>query len=570
MNEGDLFHSRYKLIKKIGEGGYSKVWLVEDTQSNLEMALKLYENYGSPSNGTDAFKEEFKLLYGLQHTNILCPKHYDTFEGSPYLLMTYCKKGSADNIVGKTDEIDAWKFLSEVASGMEYLHSKEIIHKDIKPHNVLISDDDQFLITDFGISYKGQSIENNIEKSIGTPAYSAPECFEKDKVTDKASDIWSLGATLFEILENKVPFGEEGGQNQKKETPITAIEKKYSKNLKDVVYQMLAYDPSQRPTAEELVELCKNKPRLTQKLDRNKKPPIVKTTDDQQGEKQEETDTKKETIIDDKDGQKKKKVLMTTIFVVMVVLIFTLGTCITLRKQKSKEVEKFPDIEMIFVEGGSFTMGCIEKHKNDCYHNETAHLVTVSSFYIGKYEITQAQWKVVMGNNPSYFKGDNHPVEKVSWNEVQEFIKQLNRLKGTKYRLPTEAEWEYAARGGKYSNNNFNYSGSNRVDLVAWIENNSNETTKPVGQKLPNQLEIYDMSGNVQEFCSDWFDQNYSFSSQNDPKGSSTGTNRVIRGGAWNSKARQARVTNRSSVAPNQNNANNIGFRLAVSIGDIE
>ena len=167
-----------------------------------------------------------------------------------------------------------------------------------------------------------------------------------------------------------------------------------------------------------------------------------------------------------------------------------------------------------------------------------------------------------MGNNPSYFKGDpNCPVEKVSWNDVQEYITKLNQLTGKSYRLPTEAEWEYAARGGAESKG-YKYSGSHTLSYVAWYEDNSNSKTHPVGTKNPNELGIYDMSGNVYEWCSDWYGA-YSSNSQTNPQGPSEGSNRVIRGGGWDSSARNCRVSIRSLDRADFRNYS-LGFRLVL------
>jgi formylglycine-generating enzyme required for sulfatase activity len=180
--------------------------------------------------------------------------------------------------------------------------------------------------------------------------------------------------------------------------------------------------------------------------------------------------------------------------------------------------QTIPDIEMVFVKGGTFTMGCTAEQGDDCFDNEEpAHKVTLSDFYIGKYEVTQAQWKAVTGNNPSKFNGcDNCPVEGVSWNDIQEFIKKLNAKTGLNYRLPTEAEWEYAARGGAQSRG-YKYSGSNSVDEVAWYYGNSGNETHPAGTKKANELGIYDMSGNVYEWCNDWYGA-YNSEAQTNPK----------------------------------------------------
>jgi formylglycine-generating enzyme required for sulfatase activity len=219
--------------------------------------------------------------------------------------------------------------------------------------------------------------------------------------------------------------------------------------------------------------------------------------------------------------------------------------------------------KMVFVRGGTFTMGCTSEQGDDCFDWERpAHSVTLSDYYIGKYEVTQAQWRAVMGNNPSYFKGDNLPVEYVHWDDVQEFITKLNSMTGKQYRLPTEAEWEYAARGGN-SSMGYKYSGSNAAGNVAWYEDNSNESTHVVGTKSPNELGIYDMSGNVFEWCSDWYGD-YSSSAQTNPQGPSSGSDRVIRGGSWNDGTRAVRVSFRIDIAPSYENFA-VGFRLVLS-----
>ena len=219
--------------------------------------------------------------------------------------------------------------------------------------------------------------------------------------------------------------------------------------------------------------------------------------------------------------------------------------------------------EMVYVKGGTFTMGATAEQGSDAYDDEKpTHSVTLSDFYIGKYEVTQAQWKAVMGSNPSYFKGDNLPVENVSWNDIQEFIKKLNAQTGKRFRLPTEAEWEYAARGGNQSKG-YKYSGSNSISEVAWYDGNSGDKTHPVGQKTPNELGIYDMSGNVWEWCQDWYSSSaYSSSSQTNPTGPSSGSSRVLRGGSWYYYARYCRVSNRSFSGPAGRNGSS-GFRLA-------
>ena len=215
--------------------------------------------------------------------------------------------------------------------------------------------------------------------------------------------------------------------------------------------------------------------------------------------------------------------------------------------ESSDFIEKY-GIEMIHVEGGTFMMGATLEQDDDCDDEKPVHQVTISSFYIGKYPITQEQWMAVMDDNPSHFEGENLPVEMVNWGDVQRFIHILNEQTGKQYSLPTEAEWEFAARGGNKSKG-YRYSGSNSIDDVAWYENNSDDITHPVGLKAPNELGIHDMSGNVWEWCNDWFGV-YSASAQINPKGPKSGSSRVLRGGGWSSRALVCRVAHRIILTP--------------------
>ena len=210
------------------------------------------------------------------------------------------------------------------------------------------------------------------------------------------------------------------------------------------------------------------------------------------------------------------------------------------------------NMTMVYIEGGTFTMGATsEQDVAEDSDEKPTHSVTVSSFYMGQTEVTQAQWKAVMGNNPSIFEGDNLPVENVTYEDAQAFCRELSRLTGKTYRLPTEAEWEYAARGGNKSQG-CKYSGSHSIDRVAWYDGNSgdiiNSSTHPVATKQANELGLYDMSGNVTEWCSGWYGS-YSSSSQTNPKGASSGQYRVGRGGSWSHDARYCRVSYRHSIA---------------------
>ena len=217
---------------------------------------------------------------------------------------------------------------------------------------------------------------------------------------------------------------------------------------------------------------------------------------------------------------------------------------------------------MVYVSGGTFTMGATSEQGSDAYDDEKpTHSVILSSFYLCKYMVTQALWQAVMGNNPSRFKGNNLPVENVSWNDCQTFITRLNSLTGKNFRLPTESEWEYAARGGNRSRG-YKYSGSNGLSDVAWFDDNSGGKTHPVGCKNPNELGLYDMSGNVWEWCSDFYGI-YDSSSQTNPIGVSSGSYRVSRGGSCLGDASFCRSSSRGYFGPVFCGFN--GLRLALS-----
>lgn len=234
---------------------------------------------------------------------------------------------------------------------------------------------------------------------------------------------------------------------------------------------------------------------------------------------------------------------------------------------------------MILVEGGTFTMGCTSEQGNDCFDSEKpSHQVTLSDYFIGQTELTQDLWKAVMGTTirqqrdkanrswPIKGEGDNYPMYYISWNECQEFVNNLNsllfsQLGGMHFALPTEAQWEYAARGGNKSNG-YKYSGSNTVGSVAWYKDNSDRLSHTVGVKSANELDIYDMSGNVLEWCQDWY-SSYSRNPQTNPKGASSGSDRVIRGGSESCDAKACRVSFRFSGTP-AIRGNNLGLRLVL------
>ena len=258
LTEQTLFADRYQFQRLLGRGGFSEVWLAVDKMTDLEIAIKVYApGQGMDTDGMKDFCKELSQVYNLNHTNLIKPQHVDNWQGMPYLVMTYCPKGSCHRMVGSMNEEQIWKMLHDVASGLAYLHEQGIIHQDIKPDNILIDPIGNYVITDFGISVQSRSTlrkSMNIASGSGTTAYMGPERFSTDPTPLKASDIWSLGATAYELLTGNAPFGEIGGGMQKGGADLPTIKQNISAELRMVLSKMLSLNTWDRPTAEQLVK----------------------------------------------------------------------------------------------------------------------------------------------------------------------------------------------------------------------------------------------------------------------------------------------------------------------------
>lgn len=256
IQEGELFNGRYRLISEKGRGAFGEVWLAHDEQIDLDVAVKIY--IALDERGIEDFKSEYKTAYSLNHPNLLHAYHFDVIEKRPFLVMPFCP-GSAEANIGTTDESLIWRFVKDVSSGLAYLHSKNILHRDIKPDNVLVDNEGNFLITDFGVSTKMKStLRRNSTRSVtdedisGTIGYMAPELFTKNPEAVKATDIWAFGATLFEIINGELPFYGQGGIMLEKGAEIPELKGTWSNDLRRTVEACLAKEPWDRPTAAQL------------------------------------------------------------------------------------------------------------------------------------------------------------------------------------------------------------------------------------------------------------------------------------------------------------------------------
>ena len=315
MEEKKLFHDRYFMERLLGRGNFSEVWLARDTKTDIAVALKIYAPAtGLDDNGLNVFAREFALVVNANHKNLLKPLYYDNFERKPYLVLPYCKDGSIMRNVGKFTEEEAWRLIRDVASGLSWLHNMNppVIHQDIKPDNVMIGENGDFMITDFGVS---THLKSTLRKSMsaafssaGTIAYMAPERFGKDNTPIMANDIYSLGATVFEMLTGDTPFGNDGGLVQKKGADVPELKGEYSSQLKKVISKCLRTNAWERPTAEQL-------------------------------EKYAETALKGEVIrfIDEKTYVQKNKYLI--ILSIIVIMIGCIGSAIFISNQKVQKLE---------------------------------------------------------------------------------------------------------------------------------------------------------------------------------------------------------------------------------------
>ena len=275
LTENSMFAGRYRLLKKIGGGGFSVVWKAIDTMAgNLIVAIKIYvPDNGMDEEGLRIFRDEFSLVFALNHTNLLRPTYYDICDDSPYLVLPFCDRGSAERLINPErplPEKAVVEFIRDVAAALAYLHSQEppIIHQDIKPGNVLLSNDGSYKVTDFGISTRmrstlrktvGASEMDKLSKSNGSGSipYMGPERFSASPTPVKASDVWALGAAAFEIMTGDVPFDEMfGGSLQKNGADVPVIPGSYSKGLKKLVYKCLAKETRDRPTAARIEQCC--------------------------------------------------------------------------------------------------------------------------------------------------------------------------------------------------------------------------------------------------------------------------------------------------------------------------
>ena len=484
------------------------------------------------------------------------------------------------------------KWWNQIADALNYTHAQGIVHRDIKPSNIFLDKKGNIKLLDFGIAKIKESISLTMTGAMmGTLMYMSPEQVEDSKHIGPQSDIYSLAVTFVHLLTGKAPYDITNSSDYAIRKSIVEIPLDLAAlpaSWRLFLEPYLNKDPQERPALKPFAASAPEHDDEVTAVGSNAVPleddeaTLVGDAVKQSPEPAPTPAPKAPTsTAPPKPTKKKAKTIGLVIAGVAVaaLLAILLWPSDSAKKDEKKQVEfterkssvrmSGDDLvftvddgrefryKMVHVDGGTFTMGATPEQGSDAWDNENpAHQETVSNYYIGETEVTQALWKEVMGYNPSYSQSDNLlPVENVSWDDVQDFIKRLNQLTGRTFRLPTEAEWEYAARGGNRSRG-YKYSGGNDIGAVAWYDGNSGYKTHLVKCLQANELGLYDMSGNVWEWCEDCWRSDYN--SGADCSG------RVLRGGSWSYSARYCRVSDRGNITPSTH-AYNGGFRLVLS-----
>lgn len=586
----------YRVEAVLGKGGFGITYKVSAMEQvgqipvRVEFAMKEFfmdgclrdasgkvstaATKGEAADGLKDFISEARRLNSLcgQCRNIVPVDEVFEANGTACYVMEFLDGGSLADYVKKQGALSvgaAKKILKPVADAVAFLHSNRITHLDIKPGNIMFRSNGEPVLIDFGLA-KHYDRRGNATTTVRTLAYSAgfspAEQYVGLKQFSPQSDVYALAATFANMLTGK--------------TPPEAIDLEFSLNdwsvclpeeVRPAVVHAMAYSRKDRTLSvcDFVKELYGNEPSVVEK-------PVSQLA------AEPTVESKTEVIGEGKKSTKKWWIIAACVLeavaaVVGIVCDKFLSVGEDMEQKTEQKTESAPQLvavegsqtftvngvkfTMVPVEGGTFTMGATSEQGSDAWDEEKpAHKVTLSDYYIGQTEVTQALWEAVMGSNPSDSKGDNLPVEQVSWDDCQVFIQNLNQLTGKQFRLPTEAEWEYAARGGRKSRG-YKYAGGNDIGLVAWYDGNSGNETHAVATKQANELGIYDMSGNVWEWCSDWYD-GYQSSSQSDPQRPSLGSCRVNRGGSCYCNAGDCRVSYRFFGTPDFR-YNDLGLRLS-------
>ena len=600
--DGTLLANRYRIVKQLGQGGMGSVWLAEDTQlDNKPFAIKMLPSIlVSNKRAYRQLKDEALVAMKLTHPNIVTLRAFEENNGNPFLVMDYIDGQTLDDYLaenGKMSEDETIRLLKPIAAALDYAHSKGVVHRDVKPGNVMVAKDGTPYILDFGIAREMQETMTRVtgKLSSGTLLYMSPE--QLRGLPPKASqDVYSFAAMAYECLKGNPPFYRGAIEDQiKNEAPEPLSDVAGGSRFVAAVMAGLAKKPDDRPaTCVGVLE-----ERVSAQSRREAEP----QREDSPSQRAQKSNVPSPEVEPPRNSSGVGKVLAVVAMAICGIVFFStqcksnrelghssmqpettyrpsVGSEKTLSAQKEKTLT-LPGgakMEMIYVGPGSFMMGSPES-EDGRDNDETQHRVTLTKgFWLGKYEVTQSQWQSVMGDNPSNFKSPDRPVERVSWEDCQQFIQKVNasakQQLGGGARLPTEAEWEYACRAGTttayywgnaLNGDKANYDGNNPCGTTA--KGQFKGETTSVGSYGANPWGFFDMHGNVYEWCQDWYGS-YNVDAT-DPQGPASGGYRVLRGGGWNSNARYCRSAGRDRGDPGFR-YDISGFRLCCSAGPRE
>ncbi|MCI6476453.1 MAG: SUMF1/EgtB/PvdO family nonheme iron enzyme [Bacteroidales bacterium] len=564
----------YQIEKVLGQGAFGITYLVNTIVSmqgqlgtirtGVKVALKEFFMHKemkreggelieiSPDSKVKAYAEKFRKeaqkLASLTHPNIV--RVLEVFEANNtiYYSMEYLPGGSLNDYVNKRDglpEREAIKCIRQIGSALLYLHTNKMLHLDVKPSNIMRSDTTGALkLIDFGLAKRyvdNGDPESSASLGSGTTGYAPLEQADASNEMEfsPSIDVYALGATYYKLLTAHVPDSAVDVLNSGLST-MPLVKKNVSQKSIDAI--KAAMEPLK----------AKRLPNVQEFLD------MLPRVDD-------------DTIFYEKKERKlKKRWLVAILLTVLILLPSAYFLFFVKRKNTPLQVaafEKALNMEMVRVEGGTFMMGSDSVSDPMADSDERPlRKVNLSTFYIGRYEVTLRQWDAVMRHTTDgSSKNADFPVHNITWDDVERFIDRLNEETGREYRLPTEAEWEYAARGGRHAEE-YAYSGGKQPEPVAWFAENSNRTVHRVGGLQPNALGLYDMSGNVWELCSDYYGP-YDTLDVKDPQGPEQGVYHVMRGGSCNSSPQSCRVTFRQDNSLMSGDAV-VGFRLVLPAED--
>ncbi len=618
---GTVLNGKYRIDRYLASGGFGNTYAAYNVFLEEEVAVKEFyirgvthregdsvsvsvsneENIGQFIDQKAKFMKEARRLRRLKNDHIV--RVHDLFEenGTAYYIMDFVNGESLSSRLKRTGqpigEQESLNILGQVLDALAVVHQQGIFHLDIKPANIMVDHEGNALLIDFGAS-KQVDQKGGATASTGlcyTPGYAPIEQMAQNyNQFGPWTDIYSLGASLYYMLTlHPLPSPADLLENEM----LLQMDASVSPSTQQLVRRMMAPVRTQRPQSVAevrriMAEKVVDDP--TQMVTKPE-PPSEITRTIAQLKSQPKSQPKPmppspqpAPVYTPKSSQKRSSssklwwgvggglsaVIIVVAAIIAIYIINKPLSSVTADTEiinnsaidtslRADEIITVNGVsfKMVGVEGGTFTMGATSEQDSDAVNDEKpAHQVTLSSYNIGETEVTQELWQAVMGSNPSYFKGSKRPVEKVTWNDCQQFITKLNRQTGRNFRLPTEAEWEYAARGGKKSKG-YKYSGGGSIGDVAWYDNNSGEQTHDVATKYANELGIYDMTGNVWEWCQDWYGF-YSSGSQTNPTGPASGSAHVYRGGSWGGLASYCRVSFRRYSATTLSLY--LGLRLAL------